>query len=219
MKLDPKTIGVMKNFSSINPSIIINEGNVLKTISPGKTVMAKATVPDKFPSKASIYNLNRFLSLLSTFDDPDVSFGETSFVVTDKSGDKNAPYKFADESTIKAPPEKEIVLPTTDISVTLNTDILNEIEKVLGILGLPEIAIVGDGKEITLQAIDSKVPGGDSVRKKLGTTDKTFRAIFKAENMRLMPGTYSVSVSAKGISHFKGENVDYWIAVESSSTF
>ena len=219
MKLDPKTINVMKNFSSINPSMIINEGNVLKTISPGKTVMAKANVPNSFPSRASIYNVNRFLILLSTFEEPEIKFNDNGFLISDKSGQKNAPYNFADESTIKAPPEKEIVLPSTEVTFTLNTVNLAEIEKVLGILGLPDITVVGDGKEITLQAINSKEPNGDSVRRTIGTTDKVFCAVFKAENMKLMDGTYEVSVSSKGISHFKGDNVDYWIAVESGSSF
>ena len=219
MKLDPKTITTLKSFSGINPSIIICEGNVLKTMSPGKTVMAKAVVPDNFPKRAYVYNLNRFLSLLSTFEDPEISFNDHSFTLTDKSGEKDAPYLFADETTIKAPPEKEIVLPSIDAVVDISSSDLEEVEKALAILGLPEIAIVGDGSTITLQAINSKEPNGDSVRKKLGNTDKNFRAFFKAENLKVMPGNYTVSISSKGISHFKGENIDYWIAVESSSTF
>ena len=46
-----------------------------------------------------------------------------------------------------------------------------------------------------------------------------FKAIFKAENIKIIPGDYEVSISSKGISHFSGESVEYYIAVESNSTF
>ena len=44
MRVSTNTLNVLKNFAKINPSIVIAEGNVLKTISPSKTIMAKATV-------------------------------------------------------------------------------------------------------------------------------------------------------------------------------
>ena len=44
---------------------------------------------------------------------------------------------------------------------------------------------------------------------------------FKVENLKLMPGTYDVSVSSKKISHFKNTNVDieYYIALEPESHY
>ena len=45
MKLDTKTLNVLKSFTPINPSILIKEGNIVSTISPTKTVLAKAKVP------------------------------------------------------------------------------------------------------------------------------------------------------------------------------
>jgi hypothetical protein len=219
MKLDAKTISVLKNFSSINPSILFREGDVLSTISPNKTIMAKAKVPNTFPKKFAIYNLSQFLNFQSTFDEPELSFGDRSVTITDKTGNKEAPYVYADEATIKTPPDKEIVLPSIDLTFQITTGVINEIEKALGILGLPEIAVVGDGSSITVQAIDSKNPSGNIVKIKLGATDKTFKSIFKSENMKLLPGTYEVSLSSRGISHWKGQDAEYWIAVESSSTY
>ena len=40
MKLSEQTIEVLQNFSSINQSLLFKEGNVLKTVSPQKTVLA-----------------------------------------------------------------------------------------------------------------------------------------------------------------------------------
>ena len=68
MNLSEYTINVLKNYSQINPSVGFKPGNVIKTISPQKTVMTKATVDETFPSEGAIYDLNRFLGVLSLFD-------------------------------------------------------------------------------------------------------------------------------------------------------
>jgi hypothetical protein len=78
---------------------------------------------------------------------------------------------------------------------------------------------MGDGKNLYLQAADSKNPSGDVYSIQIGETDKAFKAIFKAENIKIIPGDYDVNISSKGISHFVRDDVEYYIAVESSSTF
>jgi hypothetical protein len=34
-----------------------------------------------------------------------------------------------------------------------------------------------------------------------------------------MNGDYDVSISPRGLAHFKGKNIEYWIAVEATSTY
>lgn len=216
MKISAETVSVLKNFAKINPSIVIAEGNVVKTVSPSKTIMAKATLETKFTNKFAIYNLDRFLSTISLFNDPSMKFKDRYVEISDEH--KTSNYTYADESTIITPPAKEIVLPSVEIQFQLKHSDLKDVEKAAGVLGLPEIAVVGDGSKIMLQAIDSKVPSGDTYSVVLGETDKEFRAIFKSENIKIIPGDYSVSISAKGVALFKGENIEYWIAVEKSST-
>jgi hypothetical protein len=217
MKIDTDTVNVLKNFSKINPSIVVQEGNTLKTISPTKTIMAKAKVKTDFAQRFAIYNLDRFISIVSTFTDPDFKFGDKSVNIYDRN--KKINYTYADESTVLKAPEKEINLPSVDVVFTLTNENLRDVEKAAGILGLPEIAVVGDGENLMLQATDSKNPSGDVFSITVGETDKVFRAIFKTENIKIIPGSYEVSISSKGISHFSGDDVEYYIAVESSSTF
>lgn len=217
MKIATNTLSVMKNFSKINPSIFVQEGNTLKTISPSKTIMAKAKVETSFDKKFAIYNLDRFISTVSLFNDPELKFGEKSVEIFD--GNKKSQYTYADESAITKVPEKEINLPSIDVSFKLTNEALKDVEKAAGVLGLPEIAVFGDGRNVFLQAIDSKNPSGDVYSINIGETTKTFRAIFKSENIKIIPGDYEVSISSRGISHFTGNDVEYWIAVEQSSTF
>lgn len=217
MKIDTNTVNVLKNFAKINPSILVQEGNVIKTISPGKTIMAKATVPTSFERKFAIYNLDRFLSAVSLFANPELSFGDQAVTIAEDQ--RVTKYTYADESTITKAPEKEINLPSIDASFRLTNTALKEVEKALGVLGLPEIVVTGDGSKVLLQAADSKNAGGDVYSVEVGTTDKTFKAVFKSENIKILPGDYDVNICSRGISHFKGTDVEYWIAVEQHSTF
>jgi len=217
MKIDANTINVLKNFAKINPSIVIQEGNTLKTISPSKTIMAKANVTTDFGKRFAIYNLDRFLSTLSLFSNPELNFKEKFIDISDEN--KNTHYTYADEGAITKAPEKEINLPSVDVTFTLTNDNLKDVEKAAGVLQLPEIVVAGDGTNVYLQAADSKNPSGDVYSIAIGTTDKTFKAIFKSENIKIIPGDYTVNICSKGISHFKGTDAEYWIAVESTSTF
>jgi len=56
----------------------------------------------------------------------------------------------------------------------------------------------------------------------VGPTDKTFRMIFKTENLnKIMEGEYDVALSSKRISRFlrTTDTLKYWIALEQNSTF
>jgi hypothetical protein len=128
-------------------------------------------------------------------------------------------YHYSDPSVIMVAPEKEIKLPTVDVHFNLTNKDIQTVMKALGVLSLPEIAVVGDGSNVSLQAIDSKVSTDDNYSIKVGETDLVFRAIFRAENMKMMDGDYEVKISSRGISQFIGLEATYWIAVEASSTF
>lgn len=217
MKISTNTMNVLKNFAKINPSIVVQEGNVLKTISPSKTIMAKANVETVFSKRFAMYSLDKFISTVSLFNDPELKFNDKT--VEFFEGNKRSQLIYSDESTITKAPDKEINLPSVDVSFLLTWDTLKDVEKSAGVLSLPEIVVMGDGKNVFLQAEDSKNPSGDVYSINIGDTDKVFKAIFKAENIKILPGDYEVTISSRGISHFAGKEVEYWIAVEQSSTF
>jgi hypothetical protein len=85
---------------------------------------------------------------------------------------------------------------------------------------MPEIAIVGDGTNVSIQAVNSKESTGDVFNINFGSTDKTFRVIFKLENViKIMSDNYDIKISSKGISHWAGREIEYWVAFEKGSTF
>jgi hypothetical protein len=217
MKIDATTINVLKNFANINNSIVINIGNKLETISSSKTIKATAKVITNFPRRFAMYNLNKFISTMSLFNDPDVEFGETGLTISD--GGRSVQLTYSDESTIIKIPNKNIVLPSIDVTVELANDNLKAVEKALGVLSVPEIIFAGKDGKVYLQAADSKNPSGDYYSIEIGQSDRTFRAIFKAENIKVLPGDYKVDICSKGISKFYNDDVEYFISVEQSSTF
>lgn len=168
-------------------------------------------------SQFAIYDLAQFLSAVSMFEDPDLIVGEKAMII--KHGSEKMSYTFSEPSLILSPPEKQIVLPSNDVELVLKNDVLNRVLKAVSIIGVPEIAVTGDGNSIFIEALNTKNPSHSAYRVEVGETSKKFRLIFLAENIKLLPGDYNVSISSRGLSHFKGDDVEYWIAVEASSTY
>jgi len=217
MKINNKTLNILKNFATINPSIIVKPGNTLKTISSSKTILARAEVPDTFEYPFAIYNLSQFIGCISMFTDPDLDFDESSVTISD--GKNKIVYHYADSSIILAPPDKDINIPSVDAEFKISATDIPSVAKALSILELTEIAIVGDGDNIFIQAVDSKNPSSNQYSVKVGATDKVFKAIFKPDNLKMIPDDYIVTLSSKGLSKFTGTEATYYVAIEATSTF
>jgi hypothetical protein len=218
MKLSDTTLAVLKNFASINQSIKISEGSVVSTISPLKTLLSKATVPDTFDKTFCLYDLNRFLSVLSLFKAPELEFGDSA--ITIKDGRQKVTYRYCDEKVIVAAPANELNFPTPEVAFDLTQEALTAAVKATGVLGLPEIAIVGENGKLYLRAVNSKDVGSDDFSEEIGETDQVFTAVFKPEYLsKVLAGNYRVEVSSKKISRFVNDNITYWVATESSSIF
>ena len=61
MKLSDNTLTVLKNFAGINNSILVKEGNRLRTISVAKNILAEADIKEDFPRDFAIYDLESVL--------------------------------------------------------------------------------------------------------------------------------------------------------------
>ena len=223
MKLSKHTLSMLKNFSDINMSIEIKKGNVLRTVSVQKNILAQAELEDEFPQDFAIYELNRFLGAVSLFDDPEFQFnGKSANIGTVKH---SVDYVYCDPSMIVTPPENNITFPEPEVKFTLSQNALSQIMKASNVLGTPEIAVEGGphpNDVIRLMALDVNNDSTDTFKVVLEErSDNKFRFVFKTENMKMLPGNYDVEISSKGISHFtmQGQKLQYWIATEASSTF
>ena len=220
MKLSDKTISVLKNFSSINQSILFKEGSKLRTISLMKNILAEATVTEDFAKDFGIYDLNQFLNGLSLHKSPELDFANDGYVVI-REGKSRSKYFFADPNVIVTPPEKEITLPSEDVCFELSTSVLDKLLKAASVYQLPDISAVGEAGVVKLVVRDKKNDTSNRHEEIVGEADNEFCFNFKVENIKVLPGTYDVVVSQKLLSRFTSKNHDliYYIALEPDSTF
>ena len=219
MKLSENTINILKNFSTINPSLLVNPGDTIATVSPAKSIFAKATVEETFPTRFAIYELAKFLGVTSLFKEPELNFGDRQ--VTIVSGRQSVNYTYADPSMIVAPdPNKDINFPAAEIEFSISQEELQKVVRATGVLQLPDIAVIGNQQTITVTATDSKNPTTDVFSVEVGTTDKNFNMIFKVDNIiKLISGNYDVKISSRGLSKWSTNNVVYYVATEASSSY
>jgi hypothetical protein len=220
MKLSDKTVSLLKNFSTINQSILFKKGSNLRTISVMKNILAVATVDEDFPKDFGIYDLNQFLNGLSLHQDPELDFTNESYVRISE-GKMRSNYFFSDPNVIIVPPEKEISLPSIDVSFELKTQQLDRLLKAAAVYQLPDLSVDGDAGVVKLVVRDKKNDTSNDFSIVVGETDSEFSFNFKVENIKILPGTYEVSISKKFISKFtsKDRSLKYFIALEPDSKF
>jgi hypothetical protein len=221
MKLSNETLTVLKNFSSINESLLFREGNKLTTVSSSKTVLAEATLKDSFPQDFCVYDLNQFLSVYSLYKDKtELEFDESNIIF--RSGRSKIKYRMAAKEMIVTPPDKTITLPSEDCVFEMDAEVYEEILKTSSVLSSPHIAIQSDGSTITLGTFDAANDSAhtNSITIAEVNDGKVYKIVFKTENLKMIPGSYKVTISFKGIGHFKNvkDDIQYWIAFEAKDS-
>jgi len=222
MELNDNIIQTLKNFASINQNILINAGNEIRTIAEARNILAKATLDVEFPLDFGIYDLHEFINVLSLVDTPRLSFNEEYVTVSDSTGRSKIKYFFSSSDTLTSP-QKDITMPEPDVSFTLDNDTLNKIRRAASALGHADVSITGKDNIITLSVLDSSNTTSNSFSIDVDGdySIDNFKFILNISNLKIISGDYDVKISSKLISHFinKTNNVQYWIALEKTSTF
>lgn len=218
MKLSKNTLNLLKNYAAINSNLLLKAGNKLSTISGQKSIIAEATVEDTFPVDFGIYDLNEFLSALTIFTDPDLTF--TDKVVTIKEGTSAIKY-YAASAEVLTTPQKSINFPDPDVEFDLSGDVLASIMKTASVLRATDVSFIGADGELKLVVGDKKNATANTYGVTIGQAEGEFRVNLKIDNLKFIPGDYTVSISSKKISRFsaKGSDLVYFVAVEADSTF
>ena len=222
MQLNKVTHDILKNFSEINTNILIKPGSELNTISTMRNIFAKATITESFDNEFGIYDLNEFLSVVSSLDKPSLTLKDKYMTISTEGSKSKAKYFYSDPSVIVSP-QKDVTMPESDVTFSLSESNLAQLQKMAAILKAPDLALVGvKGGDVVLKVCDKKNDTSnkfDIVVGENATADYTF--YFKVENLKMMAGDYDVAVSSRSISHFKNTKlpIQYWIALEPDSVF
>jgi len=220
MKLSESTLSLLKNFSTINQSILFKKGTRLRTISVMKNILAEATIAEEFPKDFGIYDLNQYLNGLSLHNDPELDFEADNYVVI-REGRSRSKYFFADPSVIITPPDKTLTLPDESVAFDLSTEQLDKLLKAAAIYQLPDLSVEGGDGVVKVLVRDKKNDTSNDYSVVVGETESVFSFNFKVENIKILPGNYEVVCSQKNLSRFTSKNQDlvYYIALEPDSTF
>lgn len=223
MKLSPETLAILKNFASINESILFREGNKIRTMKyPAKTILGEAIVPETFPKEFAIYNLNQFLNGYSLLDNPELDFSddEDRFVLM-KEGKRKIKYFFCNPEMINSPPDKPLVLPSEEVNFTLSAEHLDNILKARSIYQLPDLSVIGDGETISLVVHDKENPSSNEYTIVVGETVDKFVFNLRIENILILKGPYEVAISKSKISRFDSTTNElvYFLPLEPDSVF
>ena len=219
MYLSTETVALLKNFSTINQSILIKAGKKIRSMSVMKNILVEAEIDEEFTRDVAIYDLNQFLNCLSLVPGAEINLEENSIVITD--GTNSVDYRYSDPSVIAAPPDKELKLPSEDVSVVLTEEHLETVKKAAAVLQIPDVSLVGNGEVIELTVRDKKNSGSNSYRIQVGETDTVFQFNLKVENLKMVPSDYDVIISAKGMAKFTSHSraLTYYVAIEPDSTY
>jgi len=219
MKLSNQTLNVLKNYASINQGIVFKKGNTISTMSAQKNILSEATIPDEISNNFGIYDLNEFLTIFTFHKADEIEFGEGKRIIIKASNNRKTNYTSSESSMIVTPPEKKITLPSVDATFTLTEDDFAWIQKAAAVLSSPHIAVVSDGTEVNIVAFDATNDSAHTSSILIeAQTSAPYKMIFKTENLKMIPGSYIVEISSKGIASFKNtkEDIQYWIATEAT---
>ena len=221
MKLSEKTINLLENFSSINQSILVKKGSKLRTISVMKNILAEADVDENFERDFGIYDLPQFLNGVNLMKDPDLDLKNETYMIIREGKSTKVKFAFADPEVIVTPPDREMKLPSSDVTFQLDSNQLGKLLKASQVYQLPDLSAIGDGEDITLVVSDRKNDNSNEYTLVVGKTEQTFEFLFKIENIKLIPGSYDVAISKKNLAKFTNNNynLDYFIALEPDSTY
>ena len=216
MQISKETIDTLKNFAAINSNILIRKGNTLSTISTAKNIFAKATVAENFPEEVAIYDLNSLLALLTLMENQNVEFGDKSLTISKDNG--KFEYFYSSPSVIVAAPDKSIEV-DNHYQFKLTAEDVNMVMKAAGITGAPTITISSDGTTVTLTIGDKKNDTANTYKKVIGTSEHTFDCHMAVENFKVIPDSYTVTISKKKAFQFKHATkpLGYFIAMEPDS--
>lgn len=218
MKISKETIDLWKNFSTINPSVYVESGSLIQTTSPYGNVFAFADVDEFFDTPFGIYELSRFLNIISMMPDPEFDFSEKSVEIS--SGKHSVKYQYADKSMIIH--QKVDPAHVTSFSGTLNfTMTKNDVvvlRKAAALLDMPEAQFECTEGKVIVRAIDLDNGTIDDWTTVITTTDQEDSGpiTFSFDSLKLMDGDYDVCLdpnSSFGVFKGKQTPVTYAVSV------
>ena len=237
VQLSKATIDLLRNFSTINKSILIEPGKNIQTMSVNKNIIGMGAIKETIPEQMAIYDLPLFLGALSLFKKPWLHFpDDKKVVIYDEDTKGKTVFYYSDPEIIVRPPEFNPNLPQVEIMFDLPQNDAQQLLQAAKVYGVEDLCINGYAQEYSICVRDKKnntsnvfslplkkVIFDQSPREEGGPAYKLtperqeFCYCFKVENLKLLDATYHVTLSNKNIANFTSishSELNYFIALE-----
>lgn len=228
MKLSQETINTLKHAASINPSIMIDAGNMIFSVHESRTVRMQATVEETFPQSFALINLNQFLNIISLVDDAELTFNDDNVLITSSNGNQKMTYFFSDPAVIQQSNKQIKSDIQYDFSFNITRDDLQKLNRAAAAIMADDICVYNEGAEIYVSALDKKKQAGNTFKLLVGSDSalegKNFKVYFRKNNLKLTNNDFTVSVSSRGVSTWKAMDSSvpeliFYIVIERDSEF
>ena len=214
------TLSILKNFSSLNSNLLVKPGNTIKTITPSKNGMAIASVEENFTTEFGIWDLSKFLGVISLFNTPIFEFGQKNMKIKG-SGSSVVNYYYA-EPRLLSVPTKDVIMPEVNVSITMTEKQFIELQKAASVMQLSDLSFKSDSGTIVAMVSDLSDPTSNSykvtVEEKYSGPEFLFN--FKMENIKILSGDYKINFAKNIVGEFihKGMSLTYWFAMEANTS-
>lgn len=219
MKISKGTLEILKNYSVINPGIVIDEPNYIKTMSPTEGIIAIYKCDETFPVFA-LWDLQKFNQLIDVLkiENCDFEFDEDDQSVLITSNSRKIAYEYAEIGSMpvfEQMKESSVyeVFDQFDFSFNITADEISEIKKINSIFGFSEDLLKiemkdGEGK---LKIYSENNESVSNFEMNI-TGEGTGEAVTKVSDMIMINSDYKASVCDKMIKYQSTDrNLMYFI--------
>lgn len=214
MKLKPRTIQILKNYSSINPSMLFKKGHHQVTMHPMKKMLVRAAIEEEIPADFAIFDLSKFIGTLSLFNDPELTVGKKYITIAE--GGQKVNFTFGDPDVIIGPSAQTMKMPSNEIQFKLTDVALAQLMKASSILDVPHVIFRGNSEVVEVGAGKCDDPSGNKFMVEVGLTTHEFQFVVGVDTFRVLPGTYDATITKDGIIHLQTTDIEYWISTEAN---
>jgi len=213
--LSESAVEILKNFAAISEQVQFKAGTAQRTCNSTRNFIADVELPEALPLDCSLFNLNRLLGIIDTCKGaklPELTFNETSLVVTHADGEVTLPY--AHDGVVTAAPVYTFTLSKKFAEFDLPVALWTKIKRTAAVLQTTSLQFtIKDGK-LTLKLINDKDKGGDSIgwgsynmpNTVVSEGIKSNIWVVKFDALELIPGDYKVEIGEVSFQTATGES-------------
>jgi hypothetical protein len=222
IRFNKETLEILQNFAQINTGMQFRKGKKQTTVSTGRGIIGISHIDTDIPKSFAIYELSKFLGILSLFNDPEIELGDEYATIKNDNGQK-VDYRYCEPRMITSWPEdKKEDLQTVDSSFELTKETWTKLNKSSNLLTGKHIRVQANGSDIQIKTFDEEDKMASTASFVVGNSDITYDIYFQTAVLNILPGNYLIEICKNKLTRWtnKDKNVVYYIPAERKlSTF